>query len=98
MWNKIKKILYQEIDINKNYKDTRDAAKSRLKQVIQSDRNKIAPGIMEKMKSEMAEAVSRYIEIDTSSIDLYLESKSDKVSLIANIAVISTTKKKVPVM
>ena len=95
MWNRVIKFLFQEIDINTTYKDTRDEAKLRLKQVILSDRNKLAPGIMEKMKADIGEVLSRYIEIDANSIDLHLENKHDKLSLIANISVISTTAKKV---
>jgi cell division topological specificity factor len=95
MWNRIFEFLNKEIVINPNYQDSRDDAKSRLKLVIMQDRNKLAPGIMEKMREEIIDVISRYVEIDKEALDLHLESEANQLALVANIPVLKTRKKAV---
>jgi cell division topological specificity factor len=88
MWNKIIDFLTQEININPNYQDSRNDAKSRLQLVLMQDRNKLAPGVMEKMREEIIEVISRYVEIDRELLELQLQSEANSLALIANIPVL----------
>ena len=47
---------------------------------------------MEKMRMELIEVLSRYVEVDEATIDLHLQHKSNATALIANIPILSTKK------
>ncbi len=95
MWNKVTKFIdyiNTEIDVHTKYRDTREDAKDRLKLVIMHDRSQLAPGVMEKMKGEIAEVLSRYVEINEELLDLRLEHDADTMALVANVPVIAAKK------
>lgn len=93
MWNRIIEFLSKELVLNPNYIDTRDEAKSRLKLVLMHDRSKIAPDTLEKMKMELIDVISKYIEINKEALDLKLDTEGETLALVANIPVVSTTKR-----
>ncbi|MCD4785255.1 MAG: cell division topological specificity factor MinE [Candidatus Eremiobacteraeota bacterium] len=64
-------------------------AKERLKLVLISDRATVSPHIMQSLKEELIEVISRYMTIDTDSIQMNLERKGKAVALAANIPVVS---------
>lgn len=76
-------------------KQSKNIAKERLKLVLIQDRNNISPGIMGNIKSSIAEAISKYMEIEESGIDIKLSrSKKDELSkpvseLVINIPIIN---------
>ena len=45
-------------------------AKDRLKLVLVSDRANCSPEIMEQIKNDIIQVISKYIEIDTSGLDI----------------------------
>lgn len=96
MWKTLSKIieyLNTEIsELNPNYQDTRKDAKDRLRLVLMHDRTQIAPGVMEKMRMELIEVLSRYVEVDEATIDLHLQHESNSTALVANIPILSTKK------
>ncbi len=47
-----------------------DVAKDRLKMVLVSDRASCSPEIMERIKSDILEVLSKYVEIDTDALDI----------------------------
>lgn len=79
-------------ELNPHYQDTRNDAKDRLKLVLMHDRTQLAPGIMEKMRMELIEVLSRYVEVDEAAIDLHLQHESNATALIANVPILSTKK------
>lgn len=64
-------------------------AKERLKLVLISDRATVSPHIMESLKEELIEVVSRYMTIDAGSMQMNLERKGKIVALAASIPVVS---------
>lgn len=93
MWNRISKFidyLNEEFDFNPAHKDTRDDAKNRLKLVLMHDRNQLAPGVMDQMRSEIIEVISKYVEIDDESLDLRFENEDATMAIVANIPVVKT--------
>lgn len=82
-------------------KTSSNVAKDRLKLVLVSDRAGCSPEIMEQIKNDIIQVISRYIEIDQEGLDIKITStESDGnngavPALFANIPIkdMKTTKK-----
>ena len=70
----------------------KDVAKDRLRLILIHDRGDIAPETLDKIREEILEVISKYIEIDVEDVDISL-SKSEAIeveggpALIANIPI-----------
>ena len=51
-------------------KSSSQAAKDRLKLVLVSDRQSCNPEIMERIKNDILEVLSKYVEVDQSGLDI----------------------------
>ena len=51
-------------------KSSSNVAKDRLKLVLVSDRANCSPDIMEQIKNDIINVISKYVEIDTSGLDI----------------------------
>ena len=85
--------LYNALSkIFKTHEETGDASKSvatnRLKLVLMQDRTNLTPRILEQMRSELIELLSRYVELDKELLDLNFEQEGDQVALMLSIPVI----------
>nr|WP_253250748.1 cell division topological specificity factor MinE [Orenia metallireducens] len=79
---------------NKEDVSSKDVAKERLRLVLVHDRIGVSPEIIEEMKEEMIEVISKYLDIDNDRIDMDLERQDNSVALIANIPVRRLKKKR----
>ncbi|MBP5183593.1 MAG: cell division topological specificity factor MinE [Lachnospiraceae bacterium] len=69
-------------------KSSGDVAKNRLKLVLSSDKAGCSPEIMEQMKNEIIEVISKYIDVDTEGLEFKFRNASDgSNSLLANIPI-----------
>lgn len=72
--------------------EVEDASKSvatnRLKLVLMQDRTNLTPRILEQMRSELIDLLSRYVELDKELLDLNFEQEGDQVALMLSIPVI----------
>jgi len=68
-------------------------AKSRLQLALVSDRTGCSPEIMEKIKNDIIQVISKYVEIDTEGLDInIMQTKSENgegnvPALYANIPI-----------
>lgn len=67
--------------------DTRSAARDRLRLVLVSDRATVAPHLMESLRNDLIEVISRYMEIDVRAMQMGLERHEGAMALAANIPV-----------
>src|SRR3954470_19014802 len=66
-------------------------AKNRLRLVLMHDRTQLSPVMLEQMRDDMVEVISKYVEIDKEALEVNLESdESNTIALVANIPVLRT--------
>lgn len=66
----------------------KDTACNRLRVVLMQDRTNLTPELMDRMRKEMVELLSKYVEMDKEALDLSLEQDGDQVALMLSIPVI----------
>lgn len=67
---------------------TKDTACNRLRVVLMQDRTNLTPELMERMRREMVELLSKYVEMDKDALELNLEQDGEQVALMLSIPVI----------
>ncbi|WP_286951673.1 MULTISPECIES: cell division topological specificity factor MinE [Aminobacterium] len=72
---------------------TKKTAKERLQIVLIHDRSDISPGLMEELRKDMIEVLSKYMEIDTDNIEMDLDKANKSVAFVANIPVVRIKRK-----
>ena len=66
----------------------KDVACNRLRVVLMQDRTNLTPELMERMRKELVELLSKYVEMDKEALELNLEQDGDQVALMLSIPVI----------
>lgn len=67
---------------------SKDTACNRLRFVLMQDRTNLTPELMERMRKEMVELLSKYVEMDKDALELNLEQDGEQVALMLSIPVI----------
>lgn len=76
-------------------KSSGDVAKKRLQFVLSADRFGCSPELMENIKNDIIEVLSKYVEIDTEGLDIKVnytdhENSNEGPTLFANIPIKGT--------
>ncbi len=78
--------FFKPQDISEN--NVKDVARSRLKLVLMQDRTNLTPKILEQMRGELIDLLSKYVELDKNLLELNFEQEGDQVALMLSIPVI----------
>jgi cell division topological specificity factor len=62
-------------------------ARERLQLVLAHDRSDLNPELLQQMRQEILEVVSRYVEIDLEGGDVSLETEDRVTALVANLPI-----------
>jgi cell division topological specificity factor len=64
-------------------------AKERLRLVLLSDHLALAPDVIEAMRRELFDVISRYVEVDEAGSDVSFEHKERGIAMLASIPILS---------
>lgn len=67
---------------------SKSVAQNRLKLVLMQDRTNLTPKVLEQMRGEMIDLLSKYLEMDKDLLELNFEQEGDQVALMLSIPVI----------
>lgn len=80
--------LLEKIFPTLNDRSSRQEVKNRLKLVLAHDRSDLTPQMIESMRREILEVVSKYVDLDADAMDFALENSSRVTSLVANLPIL----------
>jgi cell division topological specificity factor len=78
--------FFERIFINNN-RGSREDVKRRLKLVLAHDRSTLNASTLEKMRKEILIVFSKYVELDTDSLEFSIRTDSRMTALIANLPI-----------
>lgn len=67
-------------------------AKERLRLVLMTDHLELAPDIIEAMKRDLVDVISRYVEVDREKIEVNFERQDRALAMLANIPIVSVNR------
>lgn len=70
-------------------------AKERLRLVLIHDQAKVSPELLETLRGEIIGVISKYMEIDSQSLEMGLEQRNGSVALAANIPIVRLRREKI---
>ncbi len=68
--------------------DSKNTAVSRLRLVLMQDRTNLTPEIMHRMRKELIEVLSTYVELDKEALELNFEQEREQMALMLSIPVV----------
>ena len=86
LYNKVLSFFHQaEVQDRESAKDV---ACNRLKLVLMQDRTNLSPAIMDRMRRELIDLLSKYLELDRELLDLNFEQEDSQMALMLSIPVL----------
>jgi cell division topological specificity factor len=70
-----------------NNRGSREDVKKRLKLILAHDRSTLNASTLEKLRKEILIVVSKYVELDTDSLEFSIKTDSRMTALIANLPI-----------
>jgi cell division topological specificity factor len=67
-------------------------AKERLRLVLMTDHLELAPEMIDQMKRDLVDLISRYVEVDRDRIDVTFERQDSTLAMLANIPILSVNR------
>ncbi len=69
-----------------------DTAKERLRLVLMSDHLSLAPDMVERMKRDLVDVISKYVEVDRTRIEVNFEQQDKALAMLANIPIVGVNR------
>lgn len=85
LYNKVLSLFKQTEQEDENAKDV---AKNRLRVVLMQDRTNLTPELLQRMRKELVELLSKYVEMDKEALELNFDQEGDQMALMLSIPVI----------
>ncbi len=70
-----------------NQKGSKSIAKDRLKLVLVHDRASMSPEVLEALRKEIIQVISKYVDVDNNNIEVELNDNNNQATLVANIPI-----------
>jgi cell division topological specificity factor len=67
-------------------------AKERLRLVLMTDHLELAPDMIDAMKRDLVDVISRYVEVDREKIEVSFERQDAALAMLANIPILSVNR------
>jgi cell division topological specificity factor len=74
------------------YQGSSATAKERLRLVLMTDHLELAPEMIEQMKRDLVEVISRHVEVDRERIDVTFERQDSTLAMLANIPILAVNR------
>ena len=71
-------------------------AKERLRLVLLSDHLSLAPDVVEALKRDLIDVISRYVDVDRANCDVTFEQQEKQVAMLANIPILAMRSRPAP--
>ena len=84
LYNKILSLFGQQTQ----KEESKNVAVNRLRVVLMQDRTNLTPEILQRMRQELIELLSKYLEMDKDALELNLEQEGEQMALMLSIPVI----------
>ncbi len=73
---------------------SKDVARDRLKLVLIHDRTDVSPAIMEQMRNEIIDVISKHVDIDREGVEITLHQEANENRLVADIPLIKNPRRR----
>ncbi len=80
--------FFRQTEKKQEEESTKDVACNRLKFVLMQDRTNLTPELMDRMRKELVELLSRYVEMDKEALELGFEQEGNQMALMLSIPVL----------
>lgn len=71
-------------------------AKERLRLVLMTDHLALAPEIIDQMKRDLVDVISRYVEVDREKVEVNFEREDKALAMMANIPIVAVNRPPAP--
>lgn len=82
------KVLSLFKQTEKEEENAKDVACNRLRVVLMQDRTNLTPELLQRMRRELIELLSKYVEMDKDALELNFDQEGDQMALMLSIPVI----------
>lgn len=82
------KVLSLFKQTEKEEENAKDVACNRLRVVLMQDRTNLTPELLQRMRREIVELLSKYVEMDKDALELNFDQEGDQMALMLSIPVI----------
>ena len=84
LYNKILGLFGQSVQ----KEDSKDVAVNRLRVVLMQDRTNLTPELLQRLRKELIELLSKYVEMDKEALELNFEQEGEQMALMLSIPVV----------